>query len=67
MIGDVLWFLGVGISIISLFTIFEPRWQLKLMRVLKIKPSEKRVPYIQRLGILKLALGIAFMAVAMVF
>jgi hypothetical protein len=67
MMGDILWFLGVGISVISLFTIFEPRWQLKLMKILKIKPVEKRTPFIQRLGILKLAIGIALMAVAMVF
>lgn len=67
MISTVLWILGIGISAMALLTVAEPRYQLKMMKLFRLKPVQKKEVFIQRLAIFKLAIGIAFMALAMAF
>jgi hypothetical protein len=65
MIGIMLWFLGIGISAMAILTFFEPRYQLRLMKLFGLKPVDKRSVFVQRMAIFKLAIGIAFMALGM--
>jgi len=67
MMNILVWLLGASISIIAMFTLFVPQWQLRLMRWFRLKPAETKNVFIQRFGLLKLAIGIAIMAIAMVF
>jgi uncharacterized membrane protein len=59
-----LWALGVGLSLMSLFTFYWPRYQFKMMKLLKLQASVKSDQKIRRLAVLKLAVGLAVMSLA---
>jgi uncharacterized membrane protein len=58
------WMIGVALCVASLFSFYWPKYQFRLMKLMKLKPSVKSDRQIRRVAILKLAFGIALIALS---
>ena len=60
----IVWMFGVALCVASLFSFYWPRYQFRLMKLARFKPSVKSDRQIRKIAILKLAGGIALIALS---